>query len=318
MADAPPMPTPGERVGEPTDSAGQPQPTAVDERVHPDTTTDMAPEEACTNRPPQAQEAANVPASIFDEPATIAGQGEPADGKPRDDESFDAFMVSCRDGAPAAGPRPPSPPSRVTPHREPTDPTWDPPEGPASASRQAHLHRNYATLGMTATGHTTTTDDGYVGGNRTETTSRTPTVPPSPAHGAMGPLRRRPPPRPASQLAGHLRGRRHPGDRKTWTTRTPKGTPTAPARKRDAQQPATWICGSPEPPTWSSSPLQSGPGGCSRISTISGTEPGPWWTSSLATRRGRKPHRPPRSTPASGAMWPPALWHTWGPIALTT
>ena len=152
----PPIPTLGEGVREPTDSAGRPQHTSVVEHVNPNSVADTAPEKVRTDGQPQAQEAARALASIFNNAAATGGQGQPADGQPRDDESFDAFMASCRDGTPAAGATLPSTPSRATPHREPTDPTR---EGPASPSHQVHLHRNYATLGTSAAGYTTTTND---------------------------------------------------------------------------------------------------------------------------------------------------------------
>ena len=73
---------PRERIGEPTSNAGQPKRTDVGQRVQPDTVADRAPEEPRTDRPIQPQEAANFLASILDELATAAGQGQPANGGP--------------------------------------------------------------------------------------------------------------------------------------------------------------------------------------------------------------------------------------------
>ena len=98
----------------------------MDERAHLDTATDTTHGGAGDDRPPRAPEAENVLALIFDEPAAARVQGEPTDGHSRDDESFDAFMVSFRDGAPGGGPTSPSAPDRATLPRGPATPTRDP------------------------------------------------------------------------------------------------------------------------------------------------------------------------------------------------
>ena len=89
----------------------------------------------------------------------------------------------------------------------------------------------------------------------------------------------------------------------------PKGTPSAPPRRRTVQRPLTWTCGSPGSPTWSNSPSRSGPGGSSWTYTTSGTAPAPWRTSYLTTVKGDTPRPPPWNTPAGGGMWPPATGH---------
>ena len=83
-------------------------------------------------------------------------------------------------------------------------------------------------------------------GNEGRQGSRLCTYPLSPAHRAAGPLRRRTQPQPASQQAGHLHGRHHPGDRKAWTTCSPRVTPIILARRRNAQWSVTWTRGSPK------------------------------------------------------------------------
>ena len=117
MANVPPVLDPGEQIDKTTNNVGQPQPTAMDKRVYANSAADTAPEEARTDQQSQAQETMDILASISDELATAAGQGQLAEGHSPNDESWDAFVAFCRDEAPTAGPTPPSPTSRAASHR---------------------------------------------------------------------------------------------------------------------------------------------------------------------------------------------------------
>ena len=108
----------GERSEGPADDTNPPEPTAMDEGAHPDTTTDTAQGGTHDDQLPRTQETEEVLVSIFDEPTPAAGQRQPTDGRLRDNESFNAFMASCRDGAPAVGQTLASAPGRAAPHRE--------------------------------------------------------------------------------------------------------------------------------------------------------------------------------------------------------
>ena len=74
-----------------------------------------------------------------------ATEGETStDGHNRDDDSFDAFMDSCRHD-PHAVPAPAVPSAHPEPQRDQAEDT------PLTASRQAHLQRNYSALGQVTT-----------------------------------------------------------------------------------------------------------------------------------------------------------------------
>ena len=98
----------------------------------------------------------------------------------------------------------------------------------------------------------------------------------------------------------------------------PKGTPSAPPRRRTLQRPLTLTCGFHRSPTWSSPPSRSGLGGLSWPYTTSGTAPPPWRRSFLTTVKGNTPRPPPWNTPASGVMWPPASSPSLRPIPQLT
>ena len=218
------------------------------ERGHSETTTDTAHGGAHDNRPPRAPEAEDVLALILDQPAAATGQGQPTDEQPLNDESFDAYMASCRDRAPAVGLTPPFAPKHAAPRRQLAAPTQD----PSSAFRQAHLRRDYAALEPMAASRTAATVDGHPGGcilRRQRTRART-----YRAHRPTGPTGRRPRTPPAGQRTGKPYGWRHLGERRDWTKRNCRRAPTTPTRRRSVQQPLTWIRGPPRPPTQSSSP----------------------------------------------------------------
>ena len=94
-ADAPPVLTPGERVGEPADNASQPHPTSVDEHTHPDIAANTGldaqappgatPATADTNsgaccaqatQQQQAETRADRAAEVINEPGTGTGRQE--------------------------------------------------------------------------------------------------------------------------------------------------------------------------------------------------------------------------------------------------
>ena len=77
-----------------------PQHATAEERAHRDATTSPAREGMVSDPPPGAPETEDILASIFDETAPTAGQGPPTDRHLHDNESFNAFMASCRDGTP--------------------------------------------------------------------------------------------------------------------------------------------------------------------------------------------------------------------------
>ena len=79
VANALPAPTLGKLVRQPTGNTGWLQPTTVAGHVTPGATAGTPPKEARTNCSPQAQEAANNRASIFNEPSAAVGQGQQGD-----------------------------------------------------------------------------------------------------------------------------------------------------------------------------------------------------------------------------------------------
>ena len=79
-----------------------------------------------------------------DTPQGAAKEGTSPDGHNDDNDSFDAFMDSCRDD-PHAGPTPAVPSAHPEPQRDQAE------DAPLTVSRQAHLQRNYAALGQVTT-----------------------------------------------------------------------------------------------------------------------------------------------------------------------
>ena len=76
-----------------------------------------------------------------DTPQLAAEGGTSPDGHERDEDSFDAFMESCRDDLNAV-PAPAVSSVHPRPRRDQAE------DAPLAASRQAHLQRDYASLGQ--------------------------------------------------------------------------------------------------------------------------------------------------------------------------
>ena len=101
-----------------------------------------APGEAPPRDPPETRATSETREATPDTPQRAAGRETSPSGHNRDDDSFDAFMDSCM-GDPHAVPTPAAP--RVHP-----EPRCDHAEDtPLTIPRQAHLQRNYTTLGRT-------------------------------------------------------------------------------------------------------------------------------------------------------------------------
>ena len=141
-----------------------------EEPVHPGTATSPARVEMHDGPPPGAPEKEDLLASIFNEDAPTADQGLQTDEYLQDDESFLVLMASCRDGAPTTGPATTSALRHTAQNRELKSPA----QGPASASHQAHLRRNYAALGPVAAAHATVAGNSHAGGQSVEMTSQRP------------------------------------------------------------------------------------------------------------------------------------------------
>ena len=158
--------------------AHPPQPATAEEHVHPGAARSPTREGMHDATPRGAPEREDILASVFNETALTARQGLQTDEQLHDDESFAAFMASCRDGALATGPATPSAPRHTAHNREPTSPTWD----PVSASHQAHLRRNYAALRPVAAVHATTAGDSHAGGQPSEVPCQNPHAQDEPTH----------------------------------------------------------------------------------------------------------------------------------------
>ena len=120
--------------------ARPPQPATPEERVHSGAARSPARVGMHDGPPAGAPETEDILAPIFNESAPTASQGLQTDDQLEEDESFAAFMASCREGAPTTGQATTSALWHMPQNREPTSPTRD----PASASSQAHLRRNSA------------------------------------------------------------------------------------------------------------------------------------------------------------------------------
>ena len=153
-------------------------PASVEEHVHPGAARSPTREGMHDAPPPGVPPREDILASIFRETALTASQGLQTDEQLHDDESFAAFMASCRDGAPATGPATTSEPNHTAHNREPTSPTRD----NVSASHQAHLCRNYAALGPVAAVHATTAGDAHAGGQPSEVAGQSPHAHDAPTH----------------------------------------------------------------------------------------------------------------------------------------
>ena len=159
------------------------QSAAAEECVQPGAATSLARVRTHENPWPGAPDTEDILATIFNAVARTADQGLQTDEHLQDDESFAAFMASCRDGAPTTGPATTSALRHVTHDRRPTSPARD----PASASHQAHLRCNHAALGSAAETHPTTAGDCHAGGQPEEGTSHRPRAQDAPARGVRAP-----------------------------------------------------------------------------------------------------------------------------------
>ena len=108
----------------------------------------------------------------------MGDQGLQTDEQLHEDESFPAFMASCRDAAPTTGLVNTSAMQHTAQNGEATSPARD----PASTSHQAHLPRNFAAFGSVAAAHATIVGDTHAGGQSVEVTSQRPHAQDAPTH----------------------------------------------------------------------------------------------------------------------------------------
>ena len=90
--------------------------------------------------PPETRAESETREATPNTPQRAADRGTSPSGHNRDDDSFDAFMESCR-GDPHTVPAPAAPRVHPEPRRDQAENT------PLTASRQAHLQRDYTALG---------------------------------------------------------------------------------------------------------------------------------------------------------------------------
>ena len=102
------------------------------------------PGEALQRDPPETSAGSEARETTPDTPQRADEGGTSPSRHNRDDDSFDAFMDSCRDD-PQAVPVPETPRVQPEPQRHQADDT------PLKVPRQAHLQRDYTTLGQIAT-----------------------------------------------------------------------------------------------------------------------------------------------------------------------
>ena len=150
------------------------------------------PGEALLRDPPEISAGSEAWETTPDTPKRADEGGMSPSGHNRDDDSFDAFMDSCRDD-PRAVPAPEMPHVPPEPQRDQADDT------PLTVLRQAHLQRDYTTLGQIATtgeGQATasgaadrTTDESNAPdeGTRVEAATNTASEPVAPPPGAAPP-----------------------------------------------------------------------------------------------------------------------------------
>ena len=102
------------------------------------------PGEALQRDPPETSAGSEARETTPNTPQRADEGGTSPSGHDRDDVSFDAFMDSCRDD-PQAVPAPETPRVHPEPQRDEVD------DAPFSVPRQAHLQRDYTSLGQIAT-----------------------------------------------------------------------------------------------------------------------------------------------------------------------
>ena len=205
-------------------------------------------------------------------------------------------MDSCRDD-PKAVPAPETPRVHPEPQRDQADDT------PLTVPRQAHLQRDYTTLGQIATtGEEQATASGAVDlttdernapgkGTRVEAATNTASEPFAPPPGAAPPWGR-----------GHQDYAGLEGD---------ASHPSEQAEQEATQDLGFWI---PRLVTGEQLELTAYDGYFLRGPATSRREHAPWQTSRLVIGQGTRPP-PPWTTPANGAMWPPGSWRIWKPTA---
>ena len=103
-----------------------------------------APGGAPQRYPPETRPGSETWEATPDTPQRAADEGTSPSGHNRDDDSFDAFMESCR-GDPHRVPAPAAPRIHPEPRRDHAEDT------PLTASRQAHLQRDYIALEQVTT-----------------------------------------------------------------------------------------------------------------------------------------------------------------------
>ena len=170
-ADPPPPPAHEAQTAGP---AGTAPSTAPAHRSDTGAPGDATSGEARTQGLPQAHAELNARATTPGTPQRATDRGPFPGGHTRDEDSFDAFMESCR-GTPQTDLAPTAPRSHPEPRGNHTEPGPGPPREPLAVSRQAHPQRDYATVGA-RTANTAATDDGHV--TASGAADRTPDEPP--------------------------------------------------------------------------------------------------------------------------------------------
>ena len=102
------------------------------------------PGRALQRDPPETSAGSEARETTPDTPQRADEGGTSPSGHNRDDDSFDAFMDSCRDDPQAV-------PARETPRVHPETQRDQADDTPLTVPRQAHLQRDYTTLGQIAT-----------------------------------------------------------------------------------------------------------------------------------------------------------------------
>ena len=172
-----------ERAVGATNGAHLPHSAAAGERVHPGAAMSQAAAGTHHNPPLGAPETDDILASIFNAAAPTGDQGRQAEEHLDDDQSFAAFIASCRDGAPTTGSTTTSALRNVSDDGGTTNPAQD----PASVSHQAHLRSNYAALGSAAETHATIGGDGRTSGQPEGVASQRPGAQDALAHEVRAP-----------------------------------------------------------------------------------------------------------------------------------
>ena len=135
---------------------------------------DATSRDALTRCPPQAHAKSEARATTLNTPKRENDRGPSPNGHTLDEDSFDAFMESCR-SAPHTDSTPIAPRSHTEPRGDHTGGRF------LTVSHQAHLQRDYAAQ-VASTDNTASTEDGHV--TAREAAGETPDEPPR--HSAQG------------------------------------------------------------------------------------------------------------------------------------